>query len=275
MTRRIAALLLAVVTLALAGCAVTEYEGLYGAWSGDGVTVSFERGGTFDIHGAQPLIDSSLVPRQGDIGGRYTVDVGGEEFDFENAAAELSLRLNVLDIGPYSMERALREVEPFIPGIRDRMGNTVYQVNVVGAAGDTVTLYSEELFGGEVTLTKIFRVDDILGTNVLVFVGLTLVLFGGAAFMAGQALANGWKTPLTGLFYCALLSFADMFLVYGLFDGDGTLVSGYVIRLVVLSAIFLTSYRLTQARKMVTQYPWVYERQGLFGWRTRSGTGAE
>ena len=29
--------------------------------------------------------------------------------------------------------------------------------------------------------------------------------------------------------------------------------------------------RITQARKMVTQYPWIYERNGLFGWRLKAG----
>jgi hypothetical protein len=27
---------------------------------------------------------------------------------------------------------------------------------------------------------------------------------------------------------------------------------------------------MTQARKMVKQYPWLYERSGLFSWRERS-----
>ncbi|MCB9960173.1 MAG: hypothetical protein H6843_16375 [Rhodospirillaceae bacterium] len=275
MAGRVAALLLAVVTLALAGCAVTDYERLYGAWTGDGLSVSLERGGTFSVREAQALFDAPFVGNQSSLDGRYTVDTEMDLSEGDEPVESVVLRFNLLHIGSYSVERMLGVLEQEDTTIRSRVGNTVYDVQVLALSGDTITLYSEEFFGGEVTLTRIFRVDDILGTNVLVFVGLTLVLFGGAAFMAGQALANGWKTPLTGLFYCALLSFADMFLVYGLFDGDGTLVSGYIIRLVVLSTIFLTSYRVTQARKMVTQYPWVYERQGLFGWRTRSGTGAE
>jgi len=35
-------------------------------------------------------------------------------------------------------------------------------------------------------------------------------------------------------------------------------------------AIASLAYRLTQARKMVSQYPWLYDRAGLFGWRTKS-----
>jgi branched-chain amino acid transport system ATP-binding protein len=36
-----------------------------------------------------------------------------------------------------------------------------------------------------------------------------------------------------------------------------------------LVAIGLFAYRLNRARKMVSQYPWLYERAGLFRWRDR------
>ena len=69
------------------------------------------------------------------------------------------------------------------------------------------------------------------------------------------------------------MAFSAQFLVYGLFDGDGTIISGFMIVWAYLSGVFLFAYRLTQARKMVTQYPWLYERQGLFGWRQRAPSG--
>jgi hypothetical protein len=31
------------------------------------------------------------------------------------------------------------------------------------------------------------------------------------------------------------------------------------------------AHRLTLARKMASQYPWIYERAGLLGWRERIG----
>jgi hypothetical protein len=37
----------------------------------------------------------------------------------------------------------------------------------------------------------------------------------------------------------------------------------------MLGAILLAAYYLTRARKMVQQYPWLYERRGPFGWRER------
>ncbi|MGH6754527.1 DUF6867 family protein, partial [Hypericibacter sp.] len=47
--------------------------------------------------------------------------------------------------------------------------------------------------------------------------------------------------------------------------GDGTI--GYVSHAIVLVLIALAAHRLTQARKMVSQYPWLYARSGLFGWK--------
>ena len=45
---------------------------------------------------------------------------------------------------------------------------------------------------------------------------------------------------------------------------------GYLIDVAVLMMISLFAYRLTQARKMTSQYPWVYERVGLLSWREKA-----
>ncbi|MCA8934470.1 MAG: hypothetical protein KDA49_18460, partial [Rhodospirillaceae bacterium] len=193
MAGRVVALLLAAVTLILSGCAVTEYERLYGAWTGDGTTVSLERGGTFHISGAEELFDAPFVGALHNIAGRYTVDTEMDLSEGDEPVSGVVLRMNLLEIGSYSVERMLGVLEQTDPEIRGQTGNSVYNVEVRDLTEDSITLYSEEFFGGEATFHATFRVDDILGTNVLVFIGLTVVLFGGAAFMAGQALANGWK----------------------------------------------------------------------------------
>lgn len=111
--------------------------------------------------------------------------------------------------------------------------------------------------------------DQLLGTTVLVFICMTVLLFGFAAFMTGQALANGWQPVWKAVPYGILMAVGNRFLVFALFDGELLSFSGLVIASVVL--IFLTGafHRLIQARKMVSQYPWLYESAGLFGWRER------
>jgi hypothetical protein len=109
----------------------------------------------------------------------------------------------------------------------------------------------------------------VLGTTSGVFVGLTLIIMGFTAYMTGMGLANTWRPIWQPVLYAALLGFADRFLVFALFDGELLSLSGYLIDSAALIAISLFSYRSSQARRMVSQYPWLYDRAGLFGWREK------
>lgn len=100
-----------------------------------------------------------------------------------------------------------------------------------------------------------------------VFVGVTCILFGFAAFATGRALAATWRSPYWAAFYAALLGLVDRFIHWSLFDGALLSVPGYLTDTAVLVAIALVAYRATQAAKMVRQYPWLYRRAGLFSWR--------
>jgi len=48
-------------------------------------------------------------------------------------------------------------------------------------------------------------------------------------------------------------------------------VAGFVLAWAYLGAVALLAWRITLARKMVRQYPWLYEPHGLLGWRARDG----
>lgn len=108
--------------------------------------------------------------------------------------------------------------------------------------------------------------EAVIGTSGLAFVIVNLVLFGGAAAITGQALANSWKPLAHVLGYCLLLTFGARFILYGLFGAELFSGLGALITAVVLMAIGSFSFRLNRARKMVAQYPWVYQRTGLLGW---------
>jgi hypothetical protein len=112
-------------------------------------------------------------------------------------------------------------------------------------------------------------VQDLVGTSLPVFIGLTVVVMGFASYMTGQALANTWRPAWHVLPYALLLGCADRFLVYGLFDGELWLLSGYVIDTAVLLAIGALAFRLNRARKMVSQYPWLYELTSPLTWREK------
>jgi len=112
---------------------------------------------------------------------------------------------------------------------------------------------------------------DILIPNVslTVFIGMTVILFGWAAFMTGQALASTWR-PMWQVFpYGILLAVGDRLMTFFLFKGILISIPAYLLSAFILTAIVLLAYRLTQVHKMVTQYPWLYERVTLFSWRAK------
>jgi hypothetical protein len=112
----------------------------------------------------------------------------------------------------------------------------------------------------------------LLGTSFGVFFGITVLLTGFTAFMTGQAVANTWKPYWQVPAYCAMLGCVARFLIYGLFDGELWSLSGYIAGTAVLILIGTFAFRVTRARKMVCQYPWIFRRSGLFGWAPRHET---
>ncbi|MEO8559140.1 MAG: DUF6867 family protein [Rhodospirillales bacterium] len=110
-------------------------------------------------------------------------------------------------------------------------------------------------------------IEDVLGENLYVFGGLTVIMVGGCALMMGQALASTWR-PLWQLVpYGILLAIFGRFLAYALFDNALLAPMPFVVVAVLVLAFGAAGYRLTQAHLMVRQYPWLYRRAGLFGWR--------
>jgi hypothetical protein len=107
----------------------------------------------------------------------------------------------------------------------------------------------------------------VLGTSWPVFLGLTVVLFGGAAYLTGQALAATWRPAWQALPYSLLLGLGERFLVFALFQGELLAPWGYVVHSLVIYLFCLLGFRLTRAERLTAQYPWLYERRGLLGWR--------
>ncbi|GAB5471864.1 MAG: hypothetical protein Kilf2KO_48940 [Rhodospirillales bacterium] len=112
--------------------------------------------------------------------------------------------------------------------------------------------------------------SEILGDDPLVFIGLTCILFGGTAFMMGQAVARTWRPLWLVLPYGLLLTGFNRFLTYGLFDGDALSIAGFLVDGFVICLSAYLAYRMTRAHKMVVQYPWLFERSGLLGWREKT-----
>ena len=112
---------------------------------------------------------------------------------------------------------------------------------------------------------------ELLGTSVGVFIGLHLILLGGAAFLTGNAVAATWRPWQQVVGYTLLLAIVARFLTWSLFQGELFSLSGYGADVLALGGIGLFAWRVTHARKMVAQYPWLYRRRGLLGYEPIEG----
>jgi hypothetical protein len=113
--------------------------------------------------------------------------------------------------------------------------------------------------------------QTLLGTSLGVFIGLTVILTGGAAMMTGRALADGWKSPWVVVLACLGLAMANRFLIYALFGGPLLHLAGFLANYAVITAMAVAAHRVTAVRKAVSQYPWRYEQVSLWSYREKAG----
>jgi hypothetical protein len=103
-----------------------------------------------------------------------------------------------------------------------------------------------------------------------VFSVVTVILGGGAAFLAGRGLARSWKPFPRLFFYIALLAFAVRFFHYALFDGTLGSLYYYLVTYAILLGAGALGYRAMRTTQMVTRYSWLYQRTGPLSWRDRT-----
>jgi hypothetical protein len=105
--------------------------------------------------------------------------------------------------------------------------------------------------------------------NLWIFSILTIVLGGGAAYLAGRGLAMKWRPLWMALLAMVPLTLGLRFLHYALFQADLTSLHYLVTDFIVLLVFCILGYRVTLAKKMVRQYPWLYEPAGPLAWRQK------
>lgn len=101
------------------------------------------------------------------------------------------------------------------------------------------------------------------GENGLwVFVLVTLVMGGSAAFVTGKAVAQTWRPVWQVLIYSALLAGAVRFIQYALFEQPFLAPTNLLLDALVLIAFGLAGYRLMRTRQLSAQYPWLFAAGG-------------
>src|SRR3954464_3211619 len=106
--------------------------------------------------------------------------------------------------------------------------------------------------------------------SLLQIVLVTGIIGGGAAFLAGRAIAQTWRPFWTVVLYMAMLGAAVRFVHFALFEATLLSPASYAVDTLYLIAVGALAWRMTRAAQMATQYYWLYERTSLLTWRSRS-----
>ena len=104
---------------------------------------------------------------------------------------------------------------------------------------------------------------------------VTGVIGGGAAWLAGRAIAMTWRPFWHVIVYMLLLGCAVRFVHFALFEGTLLSLASYGADTLYLLIVSALGWRMTRAAQMATQYYWLYERTGPLTWRPKSQPGVQ
>jgi hypothetical protein len=105
--------------------------------------------------------------------------------------------------------------------------------------------------------------------NIWVFLLLTVLIGGTAAWVSGKAIAQTWRPfwQLPG--YVLLLTAGVRFLHYALFYEPLLPLRNWAVDYTVLFVLAALGFRRMRALQVSTQYSWLFEPSGPLGWRRR------
>jgi hypothetical protein len=108
--------------------------------------------------------------------------------------------------------------------------------------------------------------EDYAGLFLLV----TVVMGGGAAYLAGRAIASTWRPWWHVAFYMLLLGVTVRFIHFALFEGTFVSPHFYAVDTAVCLIFGYLGFRATRVTQMTTQYRWINARAGALRWARRS-----
>ena len=107
-----------------------------------------------------------------------------------------------------------------------------------------------------------------------IFFLVSILLGGGAAWLAGRAIAATWRPWWHVTPYMLVLALAVRFLHFALFDAKLLSLRYYLVDLAVCLGFGYLGFRLMRVSQMVIRYGWINERAGLLRWRRRDDASA-
>jgi Domain of unknown function (DUF6867) len=103
-----------------------------------------------------------------------------------------------------------------------------------------------------------------------VFLLVTVILGGGAALLAGRAIAATWRPWWQVVAYTLILGAAVRFFHFALFGGTLLSPHYYLVDSAVCMAFGSLGFRAARTAQMTAQYRWLYSPGGLMRWRRRT-----
>ena len=104
-----------------------------------------------------------------------------------------------------------------------------------------------------------------------VFLLVTVILGGGAAVLAGRAIATTWRPWWQVVLYAFIFGGAVRFFHFALFQATFLTLHYFLVDSAVCLLFGAVGFRAARAAQMVTQYRWLNERRGLLRWRRKPG----
>ncbi len=114
-------------------------------------------------------------------------------------------------------------------------------------------------------IARVFYQENSFGVFVLV----TVILGGGAAWLAGRAVAATWRPWWQVVIYMLILGAVVRFIHFSLFGGTLLSLHYYAVDSAVCLIAGFFGFRAARAAQMVTQYRWINTPDGPLGWRRK------
>jgi hypothetical protein len=115
------------------------------------------------------------------------------------------------------------------------------------------------------TIPELFYEEGSLGIFILV----TVILGGGAAALAGRAIALTWRPLWQIVAYTLILGGAVRFIHFALFDGTLLSVHYFIVDSAICMALGSIGFRGARRSQMLTHYWWLTMSDGALRWRRK------
>ena len=102
-----------------------------------------------------------------------------------------------------------------------------------------------------------------------VFLLVSIILGGGAAALAGRAIAASWRPWWQVVVYMLILGGAVRFIHFALFDGTLLSLHYYIVDSAICIASGYIGFHTARVLQMVSQYRWINQPNGPLRWRRK------